>query len=288
MSIASALSSLAVLHGDGTFSWTHFDVHPSVLIGVVALGALYAWAVGPLRRKHGWAERVDPVQVALFVGALLVLFLSLNGPIHELSDYYLFSAHMVQHLLLTLIMPPLLLAGTPDWLLRPLLRRRTLAAVMRLLTSPLVAFGIYNVVFAGWHLPQFYNAALEHHNVHILQHLMFIGAAVLVWWPVVEPLPELERMTSPVRMLYLFALGLPMSVVSAMITLSDSVLYRWYDVAPRVFPLSPLDDQQLGGLIMWVPGMLVYWTAISILFYRWSRREQLEEWRERELIAASQ
>lgn len=282
------LSSLAVLHGDGNFSWTHFDVHASVLIGVVALGALYAWGVGPLRRKHGWGERAEPAQVALFGSALAVLFLALNGPIHELSDYYLFSAHMVQHLLLTLIMPPLLLAGTPAWLLRRLLRPPIVAAVMRVLTSPLVAFGIYNIVFAGWHLPQFYNWALENHDVHIVQHVMFIGAAVLVWWPVVEPVPELARFTTPVRMLYLFALGVPMSIVSALITLSESVHYAWYEAAPRVFPLSALDDQQMGGLIMWVPGMMVYWVAISILFYRWSRREEQDEWRERALIAAGQ
>src|SRR5688572_14671473 len=217
------LASLALLHGDGDFSWARFPVHISVLIGCLALTAAYAYGIGPLRRKYRLAERADPLQTAFFLTAILVLFISLNGPIHELSDDYLFSAHMVQHLLLTLIMPPLLLIGTPAWLLRPILRSRALAATARVITAPLVAFGIYNVVFAGWHLPQFYNYALEHHNAHIVQHLMFIGAAMLVWWPVVEPLPELTRMTSPVRMLYLFAPGIPMSVVSALITLSGSV-----------------------------------------------------------------
>lgn len=276
---------LLLLHGTGDFSWTRFDVHPSVLIGCAALLAGYGWAVGPLRRSHGWAARVDPVQAALFTAGVLVMFFALNGPIHELSDYYLFSAHMIQHLLLTLIMPPLLLVGMPVWLLRWLLRPRAVRSVVRMITSPLVAFGIYNVVFAGWHLPQFYNWALEQHSVHIVQHLMFIGAALLVWWPVVEPVPELERLASPARILYLFALGIPMSVVSALITLSESVLYPWYDAAPRVFSLSALDDQQMGGLIMWVPGIMVYWVAISVLFFRWSRREERDEWRERELIA---
>jgi putative membrane protein len=280
------LPTLALLHG-GEFSWTHFDVHPSILIGSLVFAALYAWCVGPLRRKYGWADRIEGSRVAAFTAGIGILFISLNGPIHELSDYYLFSAHMVQHLLLTLIMPPLLLIGTPPWLLRALLRKPVVAATARLITSPLVAFGIYNVVFAGWHVPQFYNWALEQHGVHIVQHLMFIGAAVLVWWPVVEPLPELARMTSPLRMLYLFALGIPMSVVSALITLSGSVLYPWYDAAPRVFPLTALDDQQMGGLIMWVPGMMVYWVAITILFFRWSNREEKEEWRERDLIASA-
>jgi putative membrane protein len=275
------MASLALLHGDGNFTWTHFDVHPSVLIGCVLFGGLYLAGVGPWRRKYGWAERVDRRQVACFLSGVFVLFFALNGPIHELSDYYLFSAHMVQHLLLTLIMPPLLLVGTPAWLLRPLLRRPALAATMKLVTGPLVAFAIYNLVFSAWHLPQFYNTALEHHNVHIVQHLMFIAAAVLMWWPVVEPLPELQRLTNPLRILYLFALGIPMSVVSAMITLSENVMYPWYADAPRVFALSALEDQQMGGLIMWVPGMMVFWIAVTVVFFRWSSREDREEATER-------
>jgi putative membrane protein len=281
------LASLALLHGTGTFSWTRFEVHPSVLIGCAIFFGLYAWGVGPLRRRHQWADRPDRTQVALFATGVAVLFFSLNGPIHDLSDNFLFSAHMVQHLLLTLIMPPLLLVGTPAWLLRPLLRQRALTAVLRVVTSPLIAFAIYNVVFAGWHLPGAYNYALEHHGAHIVQHLMFIGAAVLVWWPVVDPLPELARLTPPTRVLYLFALGIPMSVISALITLSENVLYPWYEGAPRLFGLTALNDQQMGGLIMWVPGMMVYWLAITILFFRWSRREERDEWRERELISAA-
>jgi putative membrane protein len=281
-------AALALLHGSGDFSWTRFPVHASVLIGSGALLIAYFYAIGPLRRRHALADRADPVQTLFFVAGMAVLFLSLNGPIHELSDYYLFSAHMVQHLLLTLIMPPLLLIGTPAWLIRPLLRGRAALATARTLTSPLVAFGIYNIVFAGWHLPQFYNWALESHDVHIVQHLMFIASALLVWWPVVDPVPELQRLTSPVRMLYLFALGVPMSVVSALITLSEDVLYAWYNDAPRIFDLSALDDQQVGGLIMWVPGMMVYWIAITILFFRWSRKEERDEWRERTLLGAGQ
>jgi putative membrane protein len=281
-------AALALLHGNGDFSWSRFPVHTSVLIGSGVLLVAYFYAIGPLRRRHALADRADPVQTLFFVAGMAVLFLSLNGPIHELSDYYLFSAHMVQHLLLTLIMPPLLLIGTPAWLIRPLLRGRAALATARTLTSPLVAFGIYNIVFAGWHLPQFYNWALESHDVHIVQHLMFIASALLVWWPVVDPVPELQRLTSPVRMLYLFALGVPMSVVSALITLSEDVLYAWYNAAPRVFDLSALDDQQVGGLIMWVPGMMVYWIAITILFFRWSRKEERDEWRERALLGAGQ
>jgi putative membrane protein len=221
------------------------------------------------------------------VGGTVILFLSLNGPLHDLSDNFLFSAHMVQHLIITLIVPPLWLMGLPSWSLRPLLKHRAVLATARALTGPLVAFALYNVVFVGWHFPGAYNWALTNHNAHILQHIMFIAAAVAMWWPVVSPVPELDRIQTPVRMLYLFALGIPMSIVSAIITLAQHAMYPWYVSAPRVFELlSPLDDQQLGGLIMWVPGMLVFWIAITIIFFRWSNREEREEWRERALVSA--
>jgi len=176
--------------------------------------------------------------------------------------------------------------GLPQWSLRPLLRHRVVRASARALTAPLVAFALYNVTFIGWHFPGPYNGALVNHNAHILQHIMFMGAAVLMWWPVVSPVPELERLQTPARILYLFALGIPMSIVSAIITLAEHPLYAWYEAAPRVFALTAVDDQQLGGVIMWVPGMIVFWIAITIIFFRWSRREERDEWRERALVQA--
>jgi putative membrane protein len=277
---------LAMLHATGDFSWSAWPIHPSTLIGCALLLALYFAAIGPWRRKYGWADKVERWQPICFTAGIAILFVSLNGPIHELSDFYLFSAHMVQHLLMTMVTAPLLLVGTPEWVWRPLIRRTVGFDAARVLTGPLVAFGVYNIVFAGWHFPFLYNWALENHTVHIVQHLMFIAAALFMWWPVVEPLPELSRLITPLRMVYLFALSIPMSVVSALITLSGSVLYPWYGDAERVFTLTALEDQQLGGLIMWVPGALIFWVAISILFYRWATSENREEERLRARRAA--
>jgi putative membrane protein len=277
------LPTIVLLHG-GDFSWTHFDVHVSTLIGCLLLLAAYGHMV--VRWRPASEAPVARSQVAAFAGGTLLLFLSLNGPLHDLSDDFLFSAHMVQHLLITLIVPPLWLLGLPRWSLRRVLRPRIVLVCARSLTGPLVAFALYNVVFIGWHFPGAYNWALVNHNAHILQHIMFIVVAVLMWWPVVSPVPELERLQTPARILYLFALGIPMSIVSALITLAEQALYPWYQAAPRVTALSPLDDQQLGGLIMWVPGMLVFWIAITIIFFRWSGREEREEWRERALVQA--
>jgi putative membrane protein len=168
--------------------------------------------------------------------------------------------------------------GLPEWSLRSLLKQRSIMAGARALTGPVVAFALYNIVFVGWHFPALYNWALVNHSAHILQHMMFIASATLMWWPVVDPIPELVRLPTPARLLYMAALGIPMSIVSAIITFAERAMYPWYEAAPRVFAgLSAADDQQLGGVIMWVPGMLVFWIALTIVFFRWSRSEERTE-----------
>lgn len=280
--------ALALLHGDGDFSWTRWEFHPSVVLGTLLFAGLYLLGIGSLRRRFGWSEEpVEPKCVAAFLAGCAVLVLSLNGPIHDLSDNYLFSAHMVQHMLITLLVPPLWLAGLPAWLVRPALKSRTVYATARFLTHPATAFGAYTLIYAGWHIPSFYNAALEIHWLHIVQHFMFIGGAVMMWWPLINPVPELERLSSPAKLLYLFAFGIPMSVVAAFITLAGSPLYPWYEAAPRIFALNAADDQRLGGAIMWVPGMLVYWAAVTVTFLRWAARERRIDQTEREALAAT-
>ena len=255
--------------GPEGFPWTTWNADPVVVTGLVVLGSAYAVAVVRHRRANPQA-RVDPRHVASFYGALAVLFASLTGPLHDLSDYYLFSAHMVQHLILVFAMPPLLLYGTPGWMLRPALRHPAAVRLGRRLTRPSCAFVAFNVVMVVWHLPPLYNLAMDVHPVHIVQHLMIMAAAVLLWWPVLSPAPELPRAPYPVQLLYLFLVGLPMVVVSIFITMADSVLYEYYVRSPRVWEaLSPFADQHLGGLIMWIPGGLVFLVAISVVFFRW-------------------
>jgi putative membrane protein len=254
------------------YDWS-LSLHPSVMIGTGLLGALYFYGIGPYRRRHGHPP-ASPWQVLSFSGALLVLLLVLNGPVHDLSDYYLFSMHMVQHLVLTLIFPPLLLAGIPSWLLRSLLRPPALLGLGRFLTGPVVAAALFSVSIAIWHLPFFYDLMMRSHEVHIATHLLFMVTATLMWWPVMGPGSELPRLPSGLAMLYLFLVGIPMQIVAALITFADEVLYPWYVAAPRTWGLSPLDDQQLGGLLMWVPGNLWLFGAIGVLFFRWAREEE--------------
>ncbi len=257
---------LALLHPIATLSWWRWSIHPSTAIGIAALGALYLWAARRLRREPTLTQKI------CFFAGLFVMFASLNGPIHDLSDDYLFSAHMVQHLLLTLAMPPLLLAGVPGWMLRPVLSRPRVAPIARFVTRAPICFVVFNLVIAVWHLPPFYNAAMANHNLHILEHLMFMAAAVLMWWPLLSQLPEFPRLAYPGQMLYSFLMSIPMSIVAVYIAMSDHVLYPAYTAAPRVLPISPLEDQLLGALIMWIPGGIIFYIIMTVVFFKWNAR----------------
>ncbi len=208
------------------WSWTAGSIHPEVVLGCGVPAAAWAWA------WHARGRRPPPGQAVRFLGGLLALLLALNGPLHDLSDWYLFSAHMVQHLVLTLVVPPLLLTGVPgfmvDALLRPALAHRGPGVIVRTLTRPLPAFAVYAGALVGWHLPGPYNTALEIHGWHVVEHLALMG---------------------------------------------KHVLYPFYAAAPRITALSPLADQQLGGIIMWVPSGLIPLAAFTIVFFRWVAAE---------------
>jgi putative membrane protein len=259
-----------LLHPAARIALTEFTVHWSTVIGLAGLGALYLW-----RARHAPpSESPAPTtgQRALFFTGLALIFLSLNGWVHDLSDYYLFSAHMVQHLVLTLIAPPLLIMGTPGWMLRPALRWRGVGALARWLTAAPHAFVIFNVVLTAWHLPPVYALAMAHHPVHIIQHLCFMVAATLMWWPILSPLPELPRLSYPAQMLYLFLMSIPMSLVAVCIAYSGHVLYLAYASAPRLWGITPLQDQMIGALIMWIPGGFFFFAVISVVFFKWQQQ----------------
>jgi putative membrane protein len=266
----STFPVLALLHTGATLSPSRFTVHPSTAIGIAALAALY-YRRARVGERLGF--QIGRNKYALFATAVATLFLSLNGWLHDLSDSYLFSAHMVQHLVLALVVAPLLIMATPGWMLRPALQSRAVAGVARWVSNPLRAYAIFNVVMCAWHLPPLYNLAMAHHSVHIVQHLMFLVAAVLMWWPILSPLPELPRLAYPMQMLYLFLMSIPMSIVAVYIAYADSVLYPVYATAPRIWGISPMQDQLIGGLIMWIPGGLFFFAVISVIFFRWQQRD---------------
>lgn len=254
--------------------WTHWHPHLDALIGLAILEGAYLLGVGPLRERHQLADDVDPRQVATFTAGVLVIFVALLSPIHELSDQYLFSAHMLQHVLLTLVAPPLLILGTPDWLIRPLLRANLSFWVARHATHPVVSFAAFNLIFAMWHIPSLYDTSMTNHGMHIAEHLIFITTAVLMWWPLTSRLPELPRLSYPLQMMYLFLLSIAQIIVFAPITFSTEPLYDWYVDAPRVWGMSVVVDQQIGAIIMKIGGGAFFMVLIIMAFFKWFNQEE--------------
>lgn len=258
-------SNLPDLEPGGWIVWT---LEPSIVIGCGLFLAVYALAAGPWRRKYGWSD-VGPTTAEWrsFVASIVLVFCALQGPLHELSDQYLFSGHMIQHLLITLFFPWLLIRGIPPWMWKPVVRNARVAAFGRWLTSAPIAFVVGTGTLYMWHVPAMYEWAMANHDVHIAEHLIFMAGAVVMWWPAHSRVAEVPALTPGWRMIYLFILTIPMKALGAIITISDYILYPFYSVQPRVFGLDPLTDQRLGGLIMWVPGGLVFWFTIGFIFF---------------------
>ena len=265
------------------FWLTQWNWEPSIVIGTALLVGFYLYAVGPLRRKYHLAESVKRGQVCSFLLGVSIMFLALVSPLDELGDSYLFSAHMVQHLCLTIVVPPLLLLGTPGWLVEPLLRNAMIFRIARVLTFPVVAFFLYTIDFWLWHAPPLYNATLENPGIHVFEHATFLVFGVIYWWPVFSPSALLPRLSMGGQVLYLFLSGMPAVALGAGLTFLPP-LYAPYLAAPRIWGLTAATDQQLGGLIMWIPGNIFYIVIASILFISWMQGQEAKQ-REEEALA---
>jgi cytochrome c oxidase assembly factor CtaG len=249
--------SEAALQALSTWNW-----NPSIVIGTMLVVVAYLGAVGPFRGYFKSAERIAPAQIAWFLLGVTVLVFALVSPLDEIGDKYLFSAHMMQHALLMVVAPPLILAGVPGWMLRPLLKRPRIKRIARVLTMAPVALLLFNLDLVLWHLPVPYEATLENEYVHVAEHLSFIALGVLNWWPLLSPLPELPRLPYSGQILYLILNLAPSAVLGWFFISAPTVIYPTYAAAPHVFGLYGVDDQLIGGYMMAMPGGAVYLGAI--------------------------
>jgi putative membrane protein len=253
--------------------------HPSVWVVMFGLLAGYYAAARVWGPQHVSPSEppVPKSQVRLFALGVAILWIGADWPIHDVSEKYLFSVHMLQHFLFSLVAPPLLLLGLPDWLLRKLLRPRPVMAVMRVLTRPVPAFLIFNAYLVLSHIPGFVNLVLGSEILHFLAHAVLVGVSLLMWWPVLSPLAELPRISSPAQMLYLFAQTIIPTVPASFLTFASTPLYDFYATAPRLFPgFTPVADQATAGLLMKIGGGLLLWSIIAVKFFRWSAAERDE------------
>jgi cytochrome c oxidase assembly factor CtaG len=234
----------------------------------------------------------------LFLVGYVALVIALISPLHSVGEQY-FSVHMVQHLLLSLVAPPLLLLSSSMpvllWALgakdratvgRLVGRPGPIRTLLRWLTLPMVAWWLFVGTQWAWHQPFAYDWALENRWAHYLEHISFFVTAILFWWPVVGAAPLPSPLSYPVRLVYTFLAWLPNSILGAGLTLARAPLYPFYVGMAHSTGVDPLFDQQLAGLIMWVPGDVLFLTILLILFAAYLRHEeQIEARIDRELDA---
>jgi cytochrome c oxidase assembly factor CtaG len=279
------LSSKGTRIMDNTLWLTQWNWQPSLILGTIAVIALYLYAIGPLRVKYRFGPAVPLGRVCAFLLGVNIIFFALFSPLDAIGDTYLFSGHMVQHILLALAAPPLMLMGLPAWLFQPLLRNRVIFAIGKGLTLPLVASLIFNANLWLWHAPPIYNATLVNEQLHILSHLLYIATGMLFWWPILSPLHEgWPPLSLGGKLAYLFFSDMPMVLLGAGLTFTPP-LYAHYQHVARIFGLSAAADQQLGGLLMWIVGSIFLIVVVSIIFLRWMY-EQEEKQRRADLAVA--
>jgi cytochrome c oxidase assembly factor CtaG len=242
----------------------------SVLTGTLVLAGVYALLVGPLRRRYAWGPAVPAWRQAAVYAGFAIVLTALSGPLDELSDHALFSAHMAQHILLTYFAPPLWLLGIPTWLVERILRLSWQRRLAFGLVHPISAFLVFYGLMWTWHAPALYQAALENETLHIFQHLVFMASAVIGWWPLLGPaIPSSQHDTTPLfspwaRIAYLLFSMFSCTALSALIEFSPRVLYPFYEQTTPLYGLTPLADQQLGAMLMWFPADFI---LLACLFY---------------------
>lgn len=248
--------------------------HPGVLLFVFLVMDAYLLAIGPLRRRYRWGPPVPAGKVAAFLAGIFSIYVAEGTPIHVLSEHFLFSVHMLQHVLLTSVMPVLVLMGLPDWMVRPLVRPRLALRVARVLTHPVVALLAFNLIYSFWHFPIFYDTALYRHEVHMLQHALLVFSVFLMWWPILSPLPELPRLHEGFQIVYMFLVAVAQLAMFGMVTFAEDVLYTKYANAPRIWGIPAQVDQQLAGAVMKLLGGAVFTLFLGTIFFRWAAREE--------------
>jgi putative membrane protein len=263
----------------------------AVLLPLLVLAVLYVLGWRRLRQRSTHGRLANGWRLAAYLGGLLLILLALVSPIDVLSSQ-LFFMHMIQHLLLVMLAPPLLMLANPLpfllWGLPARARRRAgsllsialhrqsrFRRVLRATTGPGFVWLLYVVFLLGWHDPNMYNAALRSELVHDIEHLTFFGSAMLYWWHVVGAGPRIHKQFGrAARVAYVIAAIPPTMFTGIAIAFANQPIYTYYLGVPRLWGLDVISDQRISGVIMWIPGSMMYIIAVLILAARWLQREE--------------
>ena len=259
--------------------WSSWTFQPLVVVGMCLGAWVYLRGVRAAWRGRSPGRGIRRGQVVAFAGGLAALAVALISPLDALSEDLL-SAHMAQHLLLLMVAPLLLVLGSPvlsmtmaippAWrrMGRRMARRPGVRAVGRALTHPLTTWLLALIALWAWHAPALYQGALQHEGIHLLEHASFLGTALLFWWTALQPSGP-RRLPRGADVLYVFTGSLPGAALGALFAFASAPLYPLYAVRVSVWGLTPLQDQQLAGVIMWIPSGVIYLGVSAWLFVRW-------------------
>ena len=260
----------------------HWLADPAVLAPLLLLAGLYVWRFRQARREAG-ARGASGWRALAFAGGFLALLGALVTPVDGLGEDYLFSAHMLQHVLLGDIAPLLILLSLSRVILRPVTRRlMRVERALGPLASPPVALLVWLGTMYLWHVPALYDAAIRHPLLHALEHFSFFAAGVALWWPLVQPVPMRRGLSGMQPLAYIAAAKGGLAALGLFLAWSSTAHYPWYEDAPRIWGLSAVEDQNVAGVIMMVEQSLTLVLVMVWLFTRMlSRSEEEEQRRER-------
>ena len=263
----------------------HWFSDPLVLVPLALFAGIYVWRFAQARKEAG-GRGAGALQAFAFAAGVLALLAALVSPLDGLGEDYLFSAHMVQHVLLGDVAPLLILLGLSRVIMRPATRRLTgLERRLGPLASPATGIVAWLVLMYLWHIPALYDAAVEHSAVHLLEHISFFAAGVALWWPLIQPVPMRRRLTGLQPVAYIGTAKAGLAALGIFLTWSTTAIYPYYEDTPRIWGLSPVEDQNVAGVIMMVEQSVTLAVVLVALFVRMLaesereqvRRERLEE-----------
>ncbi|MBP1965065.1 cytochrome c oxidase assembly protein [Paenibacillus aceris] len=252
--------------------------NPVLLLVIVVVGYIYRRFVA---KGKGNSTDVEPVsasqQISFYVG-LALFYIGQGSPINYIGHHYLFSMHMLQQTILYLIVPICIWLGTPAWMMRSIMKITVIRAIFSFFTRPLIALFLFNMLFSIYHMPMVMDYLMINDLPLFGYHTMLLFTAFMMWFPVFCPLPEMNRLNDLKKMAYIFGNGVLLTPACALIIFADTIIYDMYaNVTVPFAHLSPLDDQQLGGVLMKMIQEVVYGATLAYIFFRWYRRERKEE-----------
>ncbi|MET3292752.1 UNVERIFIED_CONTAM: putative membrane protein [Brevibacillus sp. OAP136] len=248
---------------------------PEIMLIAVLLAALYLAVVGPYRNRFADSAPVPRHKKIAFMAGLFMFYLALGSPVAYYGHHFLFSVHMAQQCLLFIFMVPLMIMGTPAWLVQPLFNQKILGAVLTKLTNPFLGIMFFNMLFSFYHIPQIFDAFHAMPAWNIAFHVLLTLLAFQMWWPILTPIPSQQRLSELRKMAYIFINGLLLTPACALITFAGTPLFETYMNAPQLFEYhSVLEDQVLGGVLMKLMQEASYGSILAYTFFRWYRKER--------------